>query len=284
MQQAFFAVNQPTRSAVLPKLLPLELLPAANSLNMTVFQAGAIAGPLVAGALIPVSASSGSTWSTPSPSSPPFGACSGCRRCPSTRCPRARPGCGRSSTGSSTCADHPVLLMSFVVDLIAMVFGMPRALFPEIAHLDFRGPDEGGLVFALLFAAIPVGAVARRGLQRLGLADRAPGPGRRGVHPGVGRGDGRLRRGRGAGRPLAGPDAGPRAGDARGRRRGRHGLGGLPHQHAPERGGRRGARSPPGRLHRGGRRRAPDRRRRCTARPRPRSARRRRRPAAACWS
>jgi hypothetical protein len=40
-----------------------------------------------------------------------------------------------------------------------MLFGMPRALFPEIAHVDFGGPDEGGLVFALLFAAIPAGAV-----------------------------------------------------------------------------------------------------------------------------
>ena len=54
VQQAFFAVNQPTRSAVLPKLLAADLLPAANSLNMTVMQAGAIAGPLVGGALIPV--------------------------------------------------------------------------------------------------------------------------------------------------------------------------------------------------------------------------------------
>src|SRR5688500_7119150 len=34
VQQAFFAVNQPTRSAILPKLVPIEQLPAANSLNM----------------------------------------------------------------------------------------------------------------------------------------------------------------------------------------------------------------------------------------------------------
>ena len=54
---------------------------------------------------------------------------------------------------------HPVLMMSFVVDIIAMVFGMPRALFPELAHTAFGGPDEGGLAFALLFAAIPAGAV-----------------------------------------------------------------------------------------------------------------------------
>jgi hypothetical protein len=52
-----------------------------------------------------------------------------------------------------------VLLMSFLVDIIAMVFGMPRALFPEIAHVDFGGPDSGGLAFALLFAGIPAGAV-----------------------------------------------------------------------------------------------------------------------------
>ena len=45
LQQAFFAVNQPTRSAVLPRLLPLSLLPAANSLNMTVMQAGRSAAP-----------------------------------------------------------------------------------------------------------------------------------------------------------------------------------------------------------------------------------------------
>src|SRR4051794_28981943 len=54
VQQAFFAVNQPTRSAILPRLLPLDLLPAATALNTTVMQAGAIAGPLVGGALIPV--------------------------------------------------------------------------------------------------------------------------------------------------------------------------------------------------------------------------------------
>ena len=54
---------------------------------------------------------------------------------------------------------HPILLTSFLVDAIAMVFGMPRALFPEIAHESFGGPPEGGLAFAALFAAMPAGAV-----------------------------------------------------------------------------------------------------------------------------
>src|ERR687897_2024772 len=54
LQSAFLAVNQPTRSAVIPRLLPGDQLPAANALNMTVMQAGAGAGPVLAGVFIPV--------------------------------------------------------------------------------------------------------------------------------------------------------------------------------------------------------------------------------------
>lgn len=57
-------------------------------------------------------------------------------------------------------AGNQVVLMSFVVDLIAMIFGMPRALFPQMAHESFGGPIEGGTTMALLAAAMSVGAVA----------------------------------------------------------------------------------------------------------------------------
>lgn len=158
VQQAFFAVNQPTRSAVLPKLLPAELLPAANSLSMTVFQAGAIGGPLLAGVLIPVF---GYEWLYLIDTVTLFATLSAVVRLP--RLPvenvTGTPGLRSVIEGFRYLGGHPVLLMSFVVDLIAMIFGMPRALFPEIAHVSFGGPDEGGLVFALLFAAIPAGAV-----------------------------------------------------------------------------------------------------------------------------
>lgn len=158
VQQAFFAVNQPTRSAVLPRLLDKELLPAANSLNMTVMQAGAIAGPLVAGVLLPFT---GFAWLylvdtvtlVPTllavvalPPLPVEGS-------------TGSPGLRGVVDGFVYLGSQPVLLMSFVVDVIAMLFGMPRALFPEIAHVDFGGPADGGLVFALLFAGIPIGAV-----------------------------------------------------------------------------------------------------------------------------
>jgi MFS family permease len=158
VQQAFFAVNQPTRSAILPKLVPIQQLPAANSLNLTVFQAGGIAGPLVGGALIPVL---GYSWLYLVDSVTLFATMYAVVKLPSLRVesPGGPAGWRSVVDGFRYLRGHPVLLMSFLVDIIAMVFGMPRALFPEAAHLDFGGPESGGLAFALLFAAIPAGAV-----------------------------------------------------------------------------------------------------------------------------
>ncbi|MBE7160393.1 MAG: MFS transporter [Williamsia herbipolensis] len=161
VQQAFFAVNQPTKSAILPKIVPIADLPAANSLNMTVMQAGAIVGPVVGGALIPQLGYStlylidtiflfATLWAVIAlPSLRPD-------RDAST--PRVA-GLRSVIDGFAYLRGHKVLLMSFVVDLIAMVFGMPRALFPQMAHENFGGPEDGGLAFALLFAAIGAGAV-----------------------------------------------------------------------------------------------------------------------------
>lgn len=158
VQQAFFAINQPTRSAVLPKLLPPELLPAANSLSMTVFQAGAIAGPLVGGALIPVL---GFSWLYFVDTVTLFATLWAVVALPRMPVENAigTPGLRSVIDGLAYLRGHPVLLMSFLVDIIAMVFGMPRALFPQMADESFGGPSEGGLAFALLFAAIPAGAV-----------------------------------------------------------------------------------------------------------------------------
>lgn len=158
VQQAFFAVNQPTRSALLPRLLPLEQLPAANSLNMTVMQAGGIAGPLVGGALIPLI---GFSWLYLLDTITLFATLGAVVRLPALPIVGATvtPGIRAVVDGFRYLRTQPVLMMSFVVDIIAMVFGMPRALFPEMADVDFGGPSGGGLAFALLFAAIPAGAV-----------------------------------------------------------------------------------------------------------------------------
>ncbi|WP_111511578.1 MFS transporter [Mycobacterium kyogaense] len=162
VQQAFFAVNSPTRSAAIPRMLPLAQLPAANSLNMTVMQFGAIAGPLLAGVLlhwvdlstlylIDTLTCLAAVWATirlaPMPPS---------------LTGEGAPGYGLKAVldGFRYLAGNRVVLMSFVVDLIAMIFGMPRALFPQMAHESFGGPVAGGTTMALLAAAMSAGAVA----------------------------------------------------------------------------------------------------------------------------
>lgn len=158
LQQAFFAVNQPTRSAVLPKILPAAQIPAAQSLSMTIFGAGAIAGPLVAGALIPVL---GFAWLYLLDTLSLFATLWAVFHLPSMPVDGdvSRPGFRSVLDGLSYLRGHPVLLMSFVVDIIAMFFGMPRALFPEVAEHSFGGPPGGGLAYAVLFAAMPAGVV-----------------------------------------------------------------------------------------------------------------------------
>ncbi|SHJ11458.1 Predicted arabinose efflux permease, MFS family [Tessaracoccus bendigoensis DSM 12906] len=158
LQQAFFAVNQPTRTAILPKLIPIIQLPAANALNMTVMSAGAIAGPLVGGALIPVL---GYSWLYLIDTVTLLATLYAVYRLPPlpVESRSGTPGLRSVLDGLRYLTWHRILLLSFLVDLIAMVFGMPRALYPEIAHVAFGGPDEGGIEFALLYAAMPAGAV-----------------------------------------------------------------------------------------------------------------------------
>src|SRR4051794_12218599 len=161
VQQAFFAINQPTRSAVLPRLLPTAQLPAANALNMTVSQAGAIAGPMAGGALIPVLGFSvlylvdtvtlfATLWAVVRlPPMPVEGPVAGPLQGPAQGSVQGGavgpPGLSAVLDGFAYLRGHRILLMSFVVDIIAMVFGMPRALFPQIAHESFGGPVGGGI-------------------------------------------------------------------------------------------------------------------------------------------
>jgi MFS family permease len=124
-----------------------------------VMQAGAIAGPLAAGALIPVL---GFEWLYLIDTITLFATLGAVIRLPALPVEGAgtrTPGVRSVVEGFAYLRPQPVLMMSFVVDIIAMVFGMPRALFPQIAHESFLGPEEGGLAFAVLFAAIPAGAV-----------------------------------------------------------------------------------------------------------------------------
>ncbi|CAM3781132.1 MFS transporter [Kibdelosporangium persicum] len=158
LQQSFFAVNMPTRSAAIARLVPAELMPSAMALGSTVFTFGSVLGPLLAGVLLPVLGLSTlylidsvalilamwAVWRLP-----PLPPLSGEIR---------RAGLRDVADGFRYLAGRSVLLASFLVDIIAMVAGMPRALFPEMAERTFGDPPGGGVALGWLYAAIPLGA------------------------------------------------------------------------------------------------------------------------------
>ncbi|MEV1021876.1 MFS transporter [Streptomyces sp. NPDC050264] len=159
VQQAFWGLNAPARNASIARLVPESELAAANALGSTVMQTGQVVGPLLAGVLIPVIglpelylidalALCVTVWAVYRlPSLPPLGSAT-----------KRRAGVREIAAGFRYISAHKVLLLSFLADIIAMVFGMPRALFPQLATETY-GPYGEGLALGLLFAAIPIGAV-----------------------------------------------------------------------------------------------------------------------------
>ncbi|WP_107503281.1 MFS transporter [Streptomyces viridochromogenes] len=160
LQQAFWGLNSPARNASIARLVPEDELAAANALGSTVMQTGQVVGPLLAGVLIPVVglaelylidalALCVTVWAVYRlPALPPLAAAV-----------RRRAGMREIAEGFRYISLHKVLLLSFLADIIAMVFGMPRALFPQLASETYGSYGEG-LALGLLFAAVPVGAVA----------------------------------------------------------------------------------------------------------------------------
>ncbi|QNS07513.1 MFS transporter [Streptomyces xanthii] len=159
LQQAFWGLNAPARNASIARLVPEGQLAAANALGSTVMQTGQVVGPLLAGVLIPVIglpelylidafALCVTVWAVYRlPALPPLGTVA------------RRAGVREIAEGFRYIALHKVLLLSFLADIVAMVLGMPRALFPQLAAETYA-PYGEGLALGLLFAAIPVGAVA----------------------------------------------------------------------------------------------------------------------------
>ncbi|MBG0820616.1 MFS transporter [Planomonospora sp. ID91781] len=151
-----FAVTSPTRGAIIPRLLPAEQVPAANTLNFLVSSIGAVIGPLLAG----VALARGGVAVAYLADAVLFGA----SLYAALRLPRlaplgevTRPGLRSVVDGLRYIAGNRVVLMSFVVDVIAMAFALPRALFPEIAAERFGGSQ---IAFGWLSAGMAIGSVA----------------------------------------------------------------------------------------------------------------------------
>jgi MFS family permease len=169
LQSVAFAISAPTRQSIIPRLIPAGELPAANTLNATMFTAAMVAGPLCAGVLlvragvaaaylVDAVAFTVALWATYAlPAMPPAarkgaqagepagGRVAGARRIAGWREVRE---------GFAYIMTSPVLLLSFGIDIAAMVLALPRSLFPEVAQQRF-----GDGAIGWLYAAIGIGSV-----------------------------------------------------------------------------------------------------------------------------
>ncbi|MFI6800877.1 MFS transporter [Streptosporangium canum] len=150
-----FAITGPTRGAVIPRLVPAELVPAANTLNFLAGGVGTVIGPLVGGIVLAQGGFAGAYLIDALLFGAGFYA--------AVRLPQlkpvgevTRPGLRSVVDGLSYVAGHPVVMMSFVVDIIAMAFALPRALFPEIVAERFGGSL---IAFGWLSASMAIGSV-----------------------------------------------------------------------------------------------------------------------------
>lgn len=159
VQSGCFAVNNPTRAAIVPRLISDDLLPAANALNMASFNLGFTLGPLLGAFAI---SAGGYTFAygidavtftaalyalyrlPPIPPLPSEGAAVG------------RPGLRSVIEGLAFLKHARNVRMTFILDLFAMVLAQPRALFPAVAGGFFGG---GVRTIGLLQAAPAIGAL-----------------------------------------------------------------------------------------------------------------------------
>jgi MFS family permease len=187
IQSAGFAVNNPARSAIIPRLLEPKLLPAANSLQTITLNIALTVGPLAAALLVSqwgygvvytvdVLCFTAALWALvrlpgmpPEPSHKPGdeggldGAPAHSVAVDGVAPSGAAEATGRQRVGLSSVveglrylATRPNVRMTFLVDLAAMVFAMPRVLFPAIGVVILGG---GATTTGVLTAAMAVGGL-----------------------------------------------------------------------------------------------------------------------------
>lgn len=155
MAAAISTIDGPARRAAMPRLVAPERLPAAYVLNQTNMQASSVVGPAIGGLLIAliglpaaylfdaatfVAAFVAAWVIAPMPVADGVG----------------RPTLQAVIDGLRFVRRTPAILGSFVIDLSAMIFGLPVALFPILALVTFHG---GPATLGLLTSAPAVGAV-----------------------------------------------------------------------------------------------------------------------------
>ena len=147
-----------TRSSMTPSLVPPDRLPSALALNQVMWNTAQIVGPALGGVVV---GTLGFAWAY-GIDVVSFSATITAAILMRPRPPVVDPdeevlgSWRRLMEGVRYLQGRRVLQATFAVDLIAMVFGMPRVLFPALARTQFHGGPE---LAGLLFASVSFGAV-----------------------------------------------------------------------------------------------------------------------------
>ena len=152
---AVSAVDLPAQSAVVPNLVRREHLAAALSLGFAQFQASLVVGPAVGGVVI-------AALGVPAAYAIDVATFAAAIAAVLLIAPQPPPGRHGESAlrsmveGFRYVRKQGAITGGFAIDLNAMIFGMPRALFPALAAGTYHAGPQG---LGLLYAAPGVGAV-----------------------------------------------------------------------------------------------------------------------------
>ncbi len=148
-------VDLPTRNAMVPKMVGRERIPAASALGQLVMQVGLVAGPALAGLIIARVSLASAYWLDVATFGVAIAAVLAIRPQPPEG-GGTRAGVASVREGLGYLRGRRLLVSTFLIDIDAMVFGMPRALFPALGITLYGG---GAATVGLLYAAPGVGAL-----------------------------------------------------------------------------------------------------------------------------
>ncbi|WP_374992935.1 MFS transporter [Streptomyces lydicus] len=153
VSSALTGLQRPALDAIVPRIVPHDQLAAAAALNALRWQIGAVAGPALAGGLL---AYAGLTWAYAIDAATyGISVLLAVRLAPQPAAHEARkPSLRGIAEGARYAWSRKELLGTYAIDLTAMLFAFPLAVFPFLAE-DLHAPWALGL----MYAALPAGSL-----------------------------------------------------------------------------------------------------------------------------
>lgn len=160
------AVERVARSALVPNVVAPDQLRSALSFSFGLYQLTAVVGPAVGGVLIAALGVGAAYTADAASCAGMVLAAAAMSRQPPTAADH-EPIFASIAEGLRYARRDGAIMGSFVIDIIAMTFGMPRALFPALSLTVYHAGASGtGFLFAAVSAGATVAALTTGWLPR----------------------------------------------------------------------------------------------------------------------